>query len=497
MTKFTALRKSFPQVVSGLATGLLALAGVPDAWGQQPVNYLRTQREPVVTASNHVASEIVPPAAPKAAVKVPVIQDRQVQPVAYERAMPQEAAVGTGTSNFVAESVSRNVSGMPVRKVAPPVANRNMGIGGYVPAHQRMGGVQRVSFEDEASIFDKPAPVGRAIRPVSMVTEEVVAGPNFVSEGEVYYDGAEGYGGEYVEGEMMGDDCFGGDCWGCGRNGCCPRCLIPMPSFSNIEAFTGVQGFTGPMNRGGNGSFGFSEGLNWGAAMPLGLAAQLGMRATQSNLDGSLITPDDRTQMFVTAGFFRRVDLGLQGGLVFDYMHQDWDYVSDLNQLRGELSWKMDCGHEFGFWFAARGNRQTANINMPVLPTTQSVPGVTSSVRYTSTSTTTEATNIYAFFYRKQWANCGEGRVFGGWTDDNRGLVGLDGYVPLSGRLGLSTNVLYLVPATTSNTQFMDETWNVSINLVWSRQGSSRGNTNYCRPLFDVGNNGNFLVKRR
>lgn len=494
MSKLSTFQSSRIRLSLGLFS-LVGLAVVAAPVLGQGVNRLRPVKEPAVVApvQKLVVAEEQPP------VEQPVRRDTQVQPVAYEARIPQQLAVGTGASKAVSAAVARNIAPptMEVRSFAP-AQNRTVrsgGVGGYVPAHQRQGVARQASFEEETSIFDKNRNA-QLVKPVSMVTEEVIAGPNFVSEGEPYYDGGEGYAGEFVDGDMCGCEDGGMGCGlGCGHHGCCPRCLIPMPSFSNLEAFTGVQGFTGPMNRGGNGSFGFSEGINWGAAMPFGLAGQLGMRATQNNLDGSLITPDDRTQMFVTGGFFRRVDLGLQGGLVFDYMHQDWDYTSDLNQLRGELSWKMDCGHEFGFWFAAHGNQQTSNINFPVLPTTQNNLGATSSVRFASTSTTTQATNIYSFFYRKQWANCGEGRVFGGWTGDDRGLVGFDGYVPLSGRLGLSTNVLYLVPATTSNRQFMDETWNVSINLVWSRQGSSRGVTNYCRPLFDVGNNGNFLVK--
>lgn len=428
-----------------------------------------------------------------AVVEAPTPALQKVAPASYTVERNTNVAVGTGAAPAYRGQPASYARSMPSASVN---RQRASGIGSYVPAHERQALVRQTSYEPEGSVYEKLREP-QMVKPVAMV-EEIAAGPNFVSEQEVYYEG-EGMPGEYSEGMMMDEGYGYGDCADCGfgYNGCCPRCLIPMPSFSNLEAFAGVQGFTGPMNRGSNGSFGFSEGLNWGAAMPLGLAGQLGMRATQSNLDGSLITPDDRTQMFVTGGFFRRVDLGLQGGVVFDYMHQDWDYPLNLNQLRGELSWKFNCGHELGFWFAARGNRDTQNVSFPVVPTTQSNAGTVASVRYLSQATTMEATNIYAFFYRKQWANCGEGRAFGGFTDDNRGLLGMDGYVPLSGRLGLSANFLYMIPSDKSNRQFMDESWNVSINLVWSRQGSSRGNSNYCRPLFDVANNGNFIINGR
>src|SRR5262249_4616006 len=173
------------------------------------------------------------------------------------------------------------------------------------------------------------------------------------------YDGYQG------NGPWLG----GGDCCGpCGPN-CCgnwrscgpvpPCCLLPCIPLDNLEFFAGVQGFTGPANRGGSGSFGFHEGFNWGTPVCGFLAWQWGVNWTQNNFDGNFLTNDQRNQIFLTAGMFRRVDWGLQGGLVVDYFHDEWDYSADLLQLRGELSC-LYCGcNEVGFWFTAGVNDST------------------------------------------------------------------------------------------------------------------------------------------
>jgi len=161
------------------------------------------------------------------------------------------------------------------------------------------------------------------------------------------------YGGEVscgIEGYACGapgcDSCGGYAEPGCGvapghpARGleCIPLCLPILPiDWCRFEFFAGVQGFSGPPNfpaglaatdRAGTGSFGFHQGLNEGRSLLpwLGIdwGAQLGARATQNNGSGAAFTADERHQVFVTGGFFRRVDYGLQMGLVVDYLNDDW-----------------------------------------------------------------------------------------------------------------------------------------------------------------------------
>lgn len=106
-------------------------------------------------------------------------------------------------------------------------------------------------------------------------------------------------------------------------------------SFSAHGNFLGE----GPGDQGQvSGNFGFQEGFNFGTRLPgvMGgqLGSQLGMRFTQTQLEGTNAGHDSRQQTFITAGLFRRVDYGLQGGLVVDYLHDDWLYKADLLQFQ-------------------------------------------------------------------------------------------------------------------------------------------------------------------
>ncbi|MFN0017874.1 MAG: DUF6666 family protein [Pirellulaceae bacterium] len=289
---------------------------------------------------------------------------------------------------------------------------------------------------------------------------------------EEYYDEGEGYYGPGHMGRNWGDNC--------------DPCCFQLPRLCYFEAFAGAHGFTGPLNR-GTGSFGFQEGFNAGLPFLCGTTFQGGINATQSNFEGSPFTADDRTQFFTTLGFFRRVDCGLQAGLVVDYLNDNWDYGVDLAQLRGEVGWKLDCGNELGFWFAAGLDQTTTDAQVPFFGN--------NSVAFRTSTLEVEPVDIYAFYYRRQFACGGEGRAFGGFTDDSRGLLGGNIRLPINPCWQFSTDFMYVVANSDSDFRFNDESWNVSFNLVWTPCRGSGGCQNYCRPLLDVANNGSFLTR--
>jgi hypothetical protein len=261
----------------------------------------------------------------------------------------------------------------------------------------------------------------------------------------------------------------------------------------------GVHGFTGPMNgsvilpgndvpAGRGGSFGFHYGLNWGVPAPLvakhGVGLQLGVRATDSNLSGS--TGDfglsRRDQLFVTAGAYRRVEWGLQGGFVFDYRHEEFHVETDLWQLRGELSWLHPCAHEFGFLFAAN------------------VKGLHEHFDDDNLVTGWRTTDYYAFFYRRRMGSCGgaQGRFIVGGTGKADGLIGIDMHIPLSDRWALRTGFTYLIPNEGGAIGVLNESWNVPVTFTWYPNGRARMAKRTCfEPLFDVADNGSFLVDWR
>lgn len=284
-----------------------------------------------------------------------------------------------------------------------------------------------------------------------------------------------------------------GGCGGCGS--CMQCCLIPCPRipWENLEFFVGVQGFTGPANRGGSGSFGFSEGVNLGAPLPCTphgeIGWQLGARATQNNLSGSSISELERDQAFVTAGLFRRVDWGLQGGVVVDYLAESWYFTGNFAQIRGELSWMFPCTHEFGYWFTAATRDDEVQSTF------------TSGGQQVTVTETYGATDLHAFFYRHRFGECEASnvRVYAGLSGEGDGLIGADTSVSFRCNWALQAGFAYLIPneskGSTINDGHGQESWNLGLNLVWVPGGSSR--KNYFRPLFNVADNGNFMMDRR
>lgn len=295
-------------------------------------------------------------------------------------------------------------------------------------------------------------------------------------------------------GRMFAPDAMGGIDHCCGGVGCYQCCLIPCPTISldDLAVFAGAHGFTGPMNRGQTGSFGFNEGLNWGGQIPCMnncWAMQFGARFTQSNLSGAEFTPDIRHQTFLTGGVFRRVDWGLQGGVVFDYLNDDWYTDTDLTQLRAEVGWVFPCAQEIGFWMTASLDENTA------------VSQVISGNQVVPTPETWEATDLYAFYYRhrfQDWEGA-MGRVYAGFTGAGDGFLGADFRVPLACDLALETGFAYLVPEEnkgpvgTGNEQ---ESWNVAVGLVWYPGCGTAVNKSYCAPLLNVADNGSFMVDK-
>lgn len=292
-----------------------------------------------------------------------------------------------------------------------------------------------------------------------------------------------------IEHVMMEEFDYGDGCCGDGDCGECSSCLVPcgilFPA-GNLEVFAGVQGFTGPANwQAGGGSFGFHEGLNWGMPIPLFgcLGGQVGFRATQSNLSGSDASDDTRRQAFVTAGLFRRVDVGLQGGVVVDWLSDGWHRDVDLVNLRMELSWMIDSTHELGFW-GTGGTKNASDLE----PNEQIGEW--------------ETTDLYAFFYRYNFGDCepGNARVFAGWSDQGDGLIGADARLPLSATWALETNFTYLIPNEGQGIGFAadhaQESWNVAMSLVWYPGRRWGQGDPYYRPLFRVADNGVFMMDR-
>ncbi|MEM6365711.1 MAG: DUF6666 family protein [Planctomycetota bacterium] len=309
--------------------------------------------------------------------------------------------------------------------------------------------------------------------------------------------------------DVIGCDAIGCDAIGCGPGGCdaCDpgvRCFIDglFPRLSvqwdRFEFFGGVMGFTGPMNfantsgtgvdRRGVGSFGFYEGFNKGNSLRFfetDLAAQYGVRFTQANLSGAGFTDETRQQAFITSGVFRRVDYGLQYGMVIDHLYDDWYYRGNVSQIRGELSWVTKRSHVLGLRYAAGIDDDSS------LTTVTDLTGavIRNNVQF-------EAMNQYRLFYRQRMAQCGMLEGYAGWTDNDDGLLGMNLDLPIHGNLMWNSSATYLIPNDgTASDGFIQEGWNISLGITF-RPGGLRGQSRHNRPLFKVADNGSLMLDR-
>lgn len=291
--------------------------------------------------------------------------------------------------------------------------------------------------------------------------------------------------------------CGGGSCAGCGSCNTCAPCgscgtCCHWGLFDDFSIFAGSHAFKSPLDF-GNGNFGLQEGFNWGGSVwqEFGLGYQFGFQAVQSNFSGDDLSSsrgNDRDQYFATFGLFRRVrdcrphHLGFQWGVVADWRHDEYYSTEDLFQLRGELSVFCTPCDEFGVLIAANSDREEVFIATPGGPGQNSIWDVT---------------DQYRFFYRRQFDCRGEGRIWGGFTENSDGIVGADFRVALAPKWAIDGGWNYIIPkqgsATGGNQQ---ESWNLGMNVVWyPAKTAIRSSTSKWRPLFPVADNGSFVVE--
>jgi hypothetical protein len=300
-----------------------------------------------------------------------------------------------------------------------------------------------------------------------------------------------GCGGEIGMGCEPGCGCEGCNsqdlfCLGYGDDQSCHTIRVRLPKWQEFTVFGGVQGFKGPYDQSrDSGNFGFHEGFNTGWKIPFSnLGYQIGYRAVHSQLNGDKDTniADPHTQQFVTIGAFQRARDGIQIGLAWDMLRDErWGSV-DFHQLRGELS-MMDRGcHEFGISLAVHLNEHE--------PFPADDDGA---------STIYQASDQYLLFYRFHGPRGGEGRFYGGFNDDDDGIIGADMLVPLHDRWSLATGFTYLIPdEDAGRAGASHEAWNIGTALVWHWDCRARKSHSNCyRPLFNVADNGYLIVDER
>jgi hypothetical protein len=354
-------------------------------------------------------------------------------------------------------------------------AQRNARTTNYVPRHLR----QDVQAEGKANSTVQAAPA-----------DSSSAGAP-IQNGEVYGSGVVESFGDVADGEWTDNGCSDcGDCGSCDTCGPCGACDIdgcPRPpcwldGFGGIlfngEYFIGAEAHSelGTFRQERQGSedcgFGFYGGGNFGA--PLNwltcgfLSGQIGLNSIHSDLGGQT-NGDVNNQLFVTGGFFRRVDYGLQGGVVADFLDQDWNFDPRVVQIRSELSYAFPNRYSFGFR-AATGVQDFDDPQSRIFDR--------------------QTVDWYRFFSRHGLCNGGYTELNGGWTEGGQGLLGADLDVPLGEYTAVKSGFTYVF---TDDAHDFDG-WNIFVGVTLRPRG--RGwYDHYHRPLFDVANNGTLIVE--
>lgn len=273
--------------------------------------------------------------------------------------------------------------------------------------------------------------------------------------------------------------------------------------YRDFTASVGVTAFENELDLGLTGNFGTNEYLNFG--MPLwnafGLGWQVGVRGTQTGFGSRSIastgglgpapprTVDSRNQQFVTTGLYTRAfeGRGLQGGAVFDYLNNTGLVgTADIKQMRGEISYVWGY-HEWGFWGAFN-----AGQGLGFVETAAAQPFENNTV------------HTYNAFYRVQFGDANEWKVWGGASHEGQGYVGSILRAPMTRSLALEGTFAYLMPGKSKDIpsqlglpvvgKFTPMAWNLGINLVYYPRGRSRRSlASPYRPLFDVADNGTMI----
>jgi len=483
--------------------------------------------------------------APRGSVGRPILspegQQSQAMRAAADRVALGDARLGGGlaprypasrtAANGRPERLAMNVEGIPsVMTQAPQVGGLDdTGVPGRTPAGAG------------AASSRLPTPAGPVAADAgSMAGQAESIGPGIELPGEYGFEGDPGFGpdGEptygsqfdpemdmtssdgYDGGLLMGEyptqlhvESFYDDPYACEDE----DCLLPICAnhgricgwlrqfgkpyygwrwYRDFTASAGITGFTNATDLGLNGNFGTNEYLNW--SMPFwnafGLGWQIGWRGVQSNFQpasievgGTTLSKNARDQQFITTGFFTRAfeGRGLQGGIVYDYLHDSWFDNTDVSQLRYEASYVWGY-HELGFWGASNIGDQTGLFG-PI----SRRQGVASTL------------DLYTGFYRVQFGDANEWKVWAGGTGESDGIIGTLVRAPMHRSLALEGTFTYVIPGRNQVINFDEQgeassfapsAWNVSVNVVWYPAGRSRRSlASPYRPLFEVADNGSMI----
>jgi hypothetical protein len=286
---------------------------------------------------------------------------------------------------------------------------------------------------------------------------------------------------EMFQGGIIGEYPFEGDVC---MTGAFPV-AFGMGLFDNVSFFSESTAFKTSFNEGA-GSFGFGEGINWSTAMtPQGaVAAQYGVRAVQSDL----FSQPARSQLFMTAGLFKRFDFArAQGGVAVDWLQDTSEQFRTINlrQMRCELSTRVFNSVECGFIGGFDVFRDRPKV-----------------IHYTLSPNTWHehefsARNYYLLFARMHLDCGGQAEFRCGASDRGEFIMNGLAEVAVSDRLAVNGGISLLAPSGgQSESGNYRESWSMSLGVVlYFRGGAACRQINSYRPMFDVAGNNSFISR--
>lgn len=503
-------------LVAFLATLFVADLAMTAAQTNQRKNILRqtkslkaqktkkvTSPQPDLEATETVYAAPVAPASARPLAAAPVYQPNP--PVLETNNVRAASMTRMANSPRFSNQVrgGMNIAGKPnYRRDQPMQASR-------VPSSFRPEHLRLTQYVSQESVVEDQAPI--------MSDGEVIVG------NEVY----------------MGEDCGGcGNCLdGCGNsggyfNGCdpcfdrggCGPCVLQNcwlfrlgPLFRNSEWNFGAVGFNSPRHdyiveyesefSDGtvrdrvlvkDSSYGFNFDFNVGlplCQLTCGLVSgQFGVRMVDSNFDGHPLSKESRRQVFVTTGLYRRVDYGLQIGVVTDFLRDEWLVDNSVNQVRGDIGWVLPSAKTFGFRFATNTKTSSQETRRVYHPTRLGEP-----TRYLRTDDFATTMDYYRFYYQYVAASGGTAEYFAGWSEQRNGIFGANWDVPLKEFVSVRAGFTYFGPGrdTVDDTNFGDghDAWNIYAGAVYRPRGRGWYRC-YDKPLFNVADNGTMVQLR-
>jgi hypothetical protein len=218
--------------------------------------------------------------------------------------------------------------------------------------------------------------------------------------------------------------------------------------FDTLELFGGLEGSKQPQDFGTNAEFGGRLHVNWGVPLlpDLGIGLQVGTAVDLTDnavqvferIEGNT----DRVQNFTTIGLFQRTDWGLNWGVAYDFLFEDYYDNFNLGQVRAKVGYQLTPCDEIGAWGTIATEKDNGTFGaIPV---------------------TLRPIDQASLFWRHTWENCaqttfwiggcpGHGQVNVALGDlpptGPRVVFGSDLHIPLSDSWALFGEANFLTPA--------------------------------------------------